>query len=251
MSIGVLKFISMAAMLADHIGLLMNVSWLRVIGRIAFVLFAFFLSEGWQHTSNCEVYFKRLCMFALLSQIPYVYLVGTDVSMVNWLLVGTGIVLSLMPSTFFIGVLLYGMAFPEMNVMYTFAAAALWMSVMDDKRNISLFRSKRLWCALLVTLCVGFYCDYWFMGILLVCCYYGVRRAGVLGAVFVGTLWSALMYWFLSDSFLYFVGAMVGVMLLFFYDPGKGPTPLWFRKLSYWFYPVHMIVLSFLHVLIF
>lgn len=250
MSIGVLKFISMASMLADHIGLLVNVSWLRVIGRIAFVLFAFFLSEGWQHTSSREAYFKRLCVFALVSQAPYAYLAGTDADMVNWFLAVIGMVASLIPGTFAIGVLLYGMAFPEMNVMYTFAVAALWMSVMDNTDKVSLFRSKTMWCASLVTLCVGFKCDYWFMGIALVCCYYGVRRAGILGAVLAGTAWSVVMYWFLSDSFLYFFGAMAGVMLLFFYDRNKGPAPLWFRKLGYWFYPVHMIVLSVLHILI-
>ena len=35
-----LKFLAMIIMTADHIGLVFNIEWLRVLGRAAFVMFA-------------------------------------------------------------------------------------------------------------------------------------------------------------------------------------------------------------------
>ena len=43
----------------------------RVIGRIAFPLFAFLIVQGFLHTSNIKKYMLRLGIFALISEIPY------------------------------------------------------------------------------------------------------------------------------------------------------------------------------------
>jgi hypothetical protein len=60
-------------MLIDHVGAVLfpDTSWPRVIGRIAFPLFAWLLVNGWRHTSSRSRYILRLVVFALLSQIPY------------------------------------------------------------------------------------------------------------------------------------------------------------------------------------
>ena len=49
-----LKIIAAAAMLIDHIGayLLPQVRILRIIGRIAFPIFAFMIAEGCRYTKN-------------------------------------------------------------------------------------------------------------------------------------------------------------------------------------------------------
>ena len=41
------------------------------LGRISFPLFAFFISEGYIHTSNLKKYYARLIVFGLISQIPF------------------------------------------------------------------------------------------------------------------------------------------------------------------------------------
>ena len=41
------------------------------LGRISFPLFAFLLVEGYLHTKNLKKYYKRLIIFAIISQIPF------------------------------------------------------------------------------------------------------------------------------------------------------------------------------------
>ena len=73
MSSFLLKIIGMITMLSDHMGdsLVRSFSFFNVIGRIAFPLFAFQMTQGYIYTKN----FKKLCgklfLFGLISQIPF------------------------------------------------------------------------------------------------------------------------------------------------------------------------------------
>jgi len=73
MSAFVLKIIAMITMTCDHVSYLIfgGFSFLNYIGRIAFPIFAYQISEGYIHTSNLRKYFLRLLVFALISQIPF------------------------------------------------------------------------------------------------------------------------------------------------------------------------------------
>ena len=73
MSSFTLKLIGITSMLADHIGkaFFPEQQWLTLIGRLAFPIFAFGIAEGYLHTHDINKYFKRLAIFALISQIPY------------------------------------------------------------------------------------------------------------------------------------------------------------------------------------
>lgn len=70
---GALKCIAAALMLTDHVGaiLLPEVPVLRCVGRLAFPIFAFFIAEGYTHTRNFGRYFRRLAIFAVVSEIPF------------------------------------------------------------------------------------------------------------------------------------------------------------------------------------
>ncbi len=72
-----LKYIAVAAMIVDHIGLFfVPVTTFagilcRVIGRITAPTMCFFLAEGYAHTHAKKKYAVRLLIFGIISQIPY------------------------------------------------------------------------------------------------------------------------------------------------------------------------------------
>jgi hypothetical protein len=68
-----LKIIAMLTMLIDHVGAVLfpQLIVLRIIGRIAFFIFAFELVEGFFHTSNVGNYILRLILFGIVSEFCF------------------------------------------------------------------------------------------------------------------------------------------------------------------------------------
>ena len=67
-----IKIIAVLAMIIDHTGAVFDLhSGYRVVGRLAFPLFAFLIAEGYKHTTNIRKYLLRLGLFAFISEIPY------------------------------------------------------------------------------------------------------------------------------------------------------------------------------------
>jgi len=68
-----LKLIACMSMLIDHIGYVLfpEAELLRIIGRIAMPIFAFFIGEGCLHTRDRKKYFLRLFVLALICQAVY------------------------------------------------------------------------------------------------------------------------------------------------------------------------------------
>lgn len=71
----VLKIIAMITMFCDHFGdtIIGHFSFMNVIGRIAFPIFAFQISEGFKYTKSIKKYALRLFIFALISQFPFYF----------------------------------------------------------------------------------------------------------------------------------------------------------------------------------
>jgi hypothetical protein len=74
-----LKLVAIISMTIDHVGaiLLPQVVWLRIIGRVAFPLFAYQLAIGYLHTRNLPHYVLRLAVWGLITQ-P-IYMIAFDV----------------------------------------------------------------------------------------------------------------------------------------------------------------------------
>lgn len=68
-----LKIIAALTMLIDHAGLILFPKYeiMRIIGRIAFPLYAFCIAEGFRYTKNRLHYFLRVFVLGLICQIVY------------------------------------------------------------------------------------------------------------------------------------------------------------------------------------
>lgn len=68
-----LKIIAAISMAIDHIGVILfpDIMLLRIIGRLAFPIFAFLIAEGCRYTKNRLRYFSVLALFAVVFQVFY------------------------------------------------------------------------------------------------------------------------------------------------------------------------------------
>ncbi len=74
-----LKIIAAISMLVDHIGYLFfpSVRILRILGRLAFPIFAFLIAEGCRYTRNRLRYFLTMSGFATALQLFYYFYSGS------------------------------------------------------------------------------------------------------------------------------------------------------------------------------
>lgn len=72
-STNALKFMAAAFMVCDHIGVILfpDILLLRIIGRLAFPMFAFMIAEGCRHTRNKLRHFLTIGGFALACQLGF------------------------------------------------------------------------------------------------------------------------------------------------------------------------------------
>ena len=68
-----LKGIAMVTMAIDHIGLVLfpQQMWMRIIGRLAFPIFAYLIAEGCRYTGNKLRHFLEIFVLGIVCQIGY------------------------------------------------------------------------------------------------------------------------------------------------------------------------------------
>ena len=73
-----LKLIAALAMTIDHIGVIFfpRVAWLRLVGRLAFPIFAFMIAEGCKYTRNRARYFFTISSLGAVCQTVYWFAAG-------------------------------------------------------------------------------------------------------------------------------------------------------------------------------
>lgn len=265
-----LKTFALITMVLDHLGLVFDNQFLRSVGRVAFILFAFSCAEGWRLTKDKDRYLCRLMVWAGVSQLPYMLLKGlTPVFWLNTLAICTGVMLAvrlfgdyrdtkclssntgylvLFIGSFFLPMILYqdvlgGVPVPmEMNVLYTMFVACLGMRCIDE--------NLKDWGANLQFLCAvlfcGIYADYSVLGIALIMFLYWSDQKGIGRQCIVAVLWSFAVYMIGMNSPQDFAGALAGSLLILIYNRDKGAGPKWYRNAFYWFYPTHMMILWYL-----
>lgn len=212
-----LKLIAMAIMFIDHIGavfyphsLYPEMLWLRIIGRVSFPIFAFFIAEGYLKTSNRLKYIIRMVIFAIISEVPY------DLAFDGYL------------------------SLEECNVGVTFALALVGIYIAD---KVSLYMSEMVneyvseMLGFGVVLAVAFlaeciHTDYGWYGILLVYVYRS------LSDQFIKKHIVATAYQLVAATWIQRYSAF-STLLLMAYNGKRGIN---IKYLFYIFYPAHLLL---------
>lgn len=74
-----IKWLATILMLIDHVGFLLEIEPMRIIGRLSFPLFAWVLAQNWKRrepSSSAKPLITRLIMFGIIAQVPHLLLFG-------------------------------------------------------------------------------------------------------------------------------------------------------------------------------
>lgn len=207
-----LKLIAMFSMLFDHIGfeLLPEYNFLRIIGRLAFPIFAYMISEGCLYTHNKARYLASISLLAFVCQLVFFVTTGS----------------------------LY------QNVLVTFTLSIVIIFTIDNFINRKTFFSGFIMSlTLLGTLfiCIGlpyilksdFDIDYGIIGVLLpVVIYYAPKKSyKITGCLLMLGLMS-----YISGGIQWY--SLFTILLLMLYNGERGKLNL--KYLFYIFYPIHL-----------
>ncbi len=206
MSASIFKIIAMLTMLIDHIGMILfpDVVILRIIGRFAFPIFAYFVAEGCLYTSNIKKYLLRMSICAAAFQI------------VQWFVCE-----SLTPS-----------------VVWTYVCAVLFVMIhkwAKQKWNVRcvLPAAYTVFISLLLFIIRA---DYYCFGFLFIIAAYLMHKHWIKWIPMV------LCLFFAGFFFAHQFWGLLAIPLLMLYN-GK-PDKLKLGRVMYYFYPAHLFVLG-------
>ncbi len=235
MSSFVLKLIAIFAMVVDHVGdaYFKKATVMNLIGRIAFPIFAFQISEGYIHTKNLKKYFFRLFLFAIISQIPFMLFLSTyngDIYSLNIFF------------TLFFGLLAIFLYDKIKKVSFTFFKS----NIINNIFKYTLCTMPAIFIAILAEL---FKFDYGFFGIAIIFLFYVFKNNKTLMCIFY-ILSSIIKYIFsiLEFGYHYFyillcLFTILSIVFICLYNKKQGKKV---KYLLYAFYPVHLLIIYFI-----
>lgn len=241
-----LKLIACTFMLLDHVMKVFQAELLAYLsypvysiissfGTVAFFIFAYMVAEGVRHTHDVRRYMLRLLIFALISEVPF--------------RLAKGIILYVPPFSLF----------GTQNVIFTFLYGVIACVAYDY------FCDRGKWgygwgCVVFMTLLAFILeTDYYSYGVMTVFLMYIVkerRQRLILLSVMIlfffitGEIMpEILLYGFTPSSLYRYVSVLIisqlNVLLLSFYNGSRGRGGRYF---FYIFYPVHLLLISILHM---
>lgn len=225
-----LKIFALVLMLCDHMWatVVPGNNWLTYIGRLAFPIFAFQIAEGFYQTSNFKKYLKRMFLFALISEIPFNFMVG--------------------------GSPIYPL---HQNVMFTFCLSLLFLALLEKAKQkgriVFLVTTIGVFA---VSFIVGFitFVDYNGYGIWMVLLFYLSRNipfgwlVQLAGMVYIN--------WYMIGGLVFNIPvfgkiltvpeqglAVLALIPIWLYNGKQGFKNKAIQYACYAFYPVHMLIL--------
>ncbi len=207
-----IKIIAIISMTIDHIGLILlnDFTPFRIIGRLAFPIFAYFISEGCFFTKNKKKYFAQVFLVGSISQI--VYLIATG----DWYL----------------------------NILLTFSFSILIICAYIKFRKEEIRNFYFVGILLSVFIIVNFletygiYFDYGFIGIItpLIIFIAPTKEKKIIYTAIMLILLSINLQ---GNYVQYF--SLFSLPILFLYNGKRGKYNL--KAFFYLFYPIHLAVL--------
>ncbi len=200
-------------MTIDHIGFMIfpDLLYLRIIGRIAFPIFAFLTVQGYLYTSNLKNYITRLSIEAIISFVPFSLFIGNK--------------------PFY---------FEHQNVIFTLLLGVLAIYAIDK----FIYNNKFIAIIILSLCCFTAYIihsDYGVFGVLIIASFFIFNKNKNLSLI----SFAIINFCFSLLSGTYIQGfASLAVIPLYFYNHKLGKYKL--KWLFYLFYPIHMIVIYFI-----
>ena len=242
-----LKLIAVVGMIANHVAIgLAPVlpMWLTLVlyslGGLTYVIMAYFVVEGYKHTSNLKKYIGRLLIFGLLAIPGHHIVLGST---------------SLMGGPIFL------------NIMFTIILSLIMLKLYDTIKIRALF-----WLVFVIFCGVAMFMDLFFMGMVVPVLYYAIKKEsrrrtvpgvvsgivwGIFGILTVMSIWALQAFdpyaatemlaemgmhenmIFAMPSFA--IGAFAGAILVRNFNGERGKRSKW---LFYVMYPVHLSVIA-------
>ena len=222
MSSFVLKIIAIITMFIDHIGYAIfgKLSYFNYIGRIAFPIFAFQISEGYTHTKNLKKYFLRLFIFALISQIPFM------------------LFSKLLSNKF------------SLNIFFTLLLGLTSIYLYDKSKNKFIGIISAILIGILANLT---HCDYGFYGVAIIFLFYFFKNDVIKSSIAfilattIKYLIPIIKYGF-YDVYLYLlICTLLPIIFISLYNGKKGKDT---KYLLYLFYPIHLLLIYGIYLII-
>lgn len=208
-----LKLIALVTMTVDHAGMILfpRIMWLRIIGRLAFPIFAYMIAEGCRHTRSMGKYLGTMALLALGCQI--------------------------------VDYLEQGSLYQSILVTFSLSIGLIWLLQIAEKKRNALwiilcalgFAGVYCFCQVLPGVLSGtdFHVDYGFLGVLVpVAVYLGRKK------------WQRLLLFALALGVLCYHLAgvqwycLLAVPLVALYNGQRGRRNM--KWLFYIYYPAHL-----------
>lgn len=230
---GLLKLIAMIAMLCDHAGKMLFPQYrvLRIIGRIAFPIYAYCIAVGCVYTRNPFAYLKRIALLALISQPIYAVSMAHSVKSMY--------AISFAEKPVQASLNFYIESWYKPNILVTLAVGVLLIWAIRDRQLVF-----GLSMAVLVWL-IEKKLDYGIEGVLLMVLFYLFcsHRWISLPVVAAFMIWWGMRgsgYTAFGISFGTQMFALMALPLIYIHTKSGCRLPKW---LFYSFYPLHLVLI--------
>lgn len=226
-----IKIIAMVTMLIDHMGaaIFRDQAILRIIGRIAFPVYAYCIAVGCVYTRDIGRYLQRIVLLALISQPIYVLALNHTSALMF------AVPFAENPLGWAFNFYVYSWRDPSILLSLAIGIAAIWS-----------FRERRLWITLLIvilTFLMNNHVDYGVRGLFLMLLLYAFINTWYISLPLV----AAFMFYWGLDGVMYnafgvsFSTQMFAIFALpLIYIPMRTNIKL-NKWIFYAFYPAHLL----------